>query len=225
MPKGIQKNGINKGWFKKGIHPDTEFKTNHIMTAEVRKKISRSCKGLKKPWVSKRMSGENHPNWKGGVEKDRDYRIERQNKWYQLNKNSIDYKIKRNKYRNERRRKDPKFHLDTNLAVMILKALKGKKAGRRWETLVGYTLDDLMKHLENQFDDKMNWDNYGSYWTLDHIKPKSLFNYIYPEDKEFKKCWSLENLQPMEKIANIKKGNKCLKDEELTDEEHQGKYL
>ena len=57
----------------------------------------------------------------------------------------------------------------------------------------------------------MTWDNYGSYWWIDHIKPRSLFKYEKPEDKEFKECWALKNLQPMEKIANIKKGNKIFK--------------
>lgn len=54
----------------------------------------------------------------------------------------------------------------------------------------------------------MNWDNYGSYWHIDHIKPISLFKYETAEDPEFKKCWALDNLQPLEKIANLKKGNK-----------------
>jgi len=45
----------------------------------------------------------------------------------------------------------------------IRHSLKGKKAGRRWEKLVGYTLEDLREHLESQFDNKMNWENYGGY--------------------------------------------------------------
>ena len=76
--------------------------------------------------------------------------------------------------------------------------------------MAGYTKDDLVKHLEKQFDDKMNWANYGSYWWIDHIKPRSAFHYTTAEDPEFKECWSLSNLQPMEKIANIKKGNKII---------------
>ncbi len=56
----------------------------------------------------------------------------------------------------------------------------------------------------------MSWENYGSYWWLDHIKPRSSFNYESPDDKELKECWALENLQPLEKIANIRKGNKIL---------------
>jgi len=54
----------------------------------------------------------------------------------------------------------------------------------------------------------MNWNNYGSYWHVDHIKPVALFNFNAPDDKEFKECWSLENLRPLEKIENIKKGKK-----------------
>ena len=37
---------------------------------------------------------------------------------------------------------------------------------------------------------------------------KSVIFRTHSHDEEFKKCWALENLQPMEKIANIKKGNK-----------------
>lgn len=105
-------------------------------------------------------------------------------------------------------RNDPKERLDDNMRTMIWLALKGKKAGRGWQKLVGYTIQDLMKHLESQFDNRMNWDNYGSYWWVDHIKPRSLFKYKIVEEQEFRECWELKNLQPMEKMANIRKSNK-----------------
>lgn len=53
----------------------------------------------------------------------------------------------------------------------------------------------------------MNWNNYGSYWWIDHKKPIAAFNYTIPEDQTFKDCWSLANLQPLEKIKNMKKGS------------------
>lgn len=112
-----------------------------------------------------------------------------------------------NDYLKQRREKDPKFRLDQNMKNLVYHSLRSKKAGRKWKTLVNYTLKQLMEHLESQFDDKMNWGNYGSYWTVDHIKPRSLFKYTFPEDPEFKECWDLENLQPLEKITNIRKGN------------------
>ena len=115
---------------------------------------------------------------------------------------------KRKLKRKERREKEPKYRLDDNFSSAVSIALRGRKEGRKWESLVGYTIEDLANHLEKRFDAKMTWSNYGKYWHIDHIKPKSLFQYEIPEDIQFKECWALVNLQPMEKIANIKKGNK-----------------
>jgi hypothetical protein len=53
----------------------------------------------------------------------------------------------------------------------------------------------------------MTWDNYGE-WHIDHIKPISSFTFETCDDEQFKECWSLENLQPMWGVENIKKGNK-----------------
>lgn len=91
------------------------------------------------------------------------------------------------------------------MGTAICVSLKNKKAGRKWEALVNYALEELMEHLEKQFDSKMNWNNYGSHWVVDHIKPKGLFNYTSPNNLEFKQCWALKNLQPLEKIKNLKK--------------------
>lgn len=107
-----------------------------------------------------------------------------------------------------KRRKDPRFRLDSNVASYICTSLHGKKGGVKWEKLVGYSIQDLIQRLEKQFDDKMSWGNYGTYWHVDHIRPVSSFNYILPSDSEFKECWALGNLQPLEAIENIKKSNK-----------------
>jgi hypothetical protein len=102
---------------------------------------------------------------------------------------------------------EPKFRIDHNLGTAMWKSLKEKKAGLKWEKLIGYTADDLMKHLEKLFNDKMNWGNYGSYWAIDHRKPVTLFKYETVDDVGFKECWSLINLQPLEKLENIRKNN------------------
>ena len=111
------------------------------------------------------------------------------------------------KYMKKKRKKDLGFRLGGNMATILSISLKGKKAGRKWQDIVGYTLEDLVAHLEKQFDDKMCWENYGSYWHIDHIKPQSLFNFTTAEDQEFIDCWKLSNLQPLEKVANLKKSN------------------
>jgi len=87
-------------------------------------------------------------------------------------------------------------------------ALKAKKGFRKWEDLVGYTLQDLINHLTPLFTDSMAWENYGSIWHVDHVTPKSWFKYESTSDPKFKECWSLTNLQPKFKIDNIKKGNR-----------------
>ena len=140
----------------------------------------------------------------------------RKKQWLQRNPEYLEQYIRRPevkkrmcRYQKRLRKESPKYHLDQNMGIAVYQALRSKKAGRGWETLVDYTLKNLMGHLEKQFDDNMNWDNYGNFWHVDHIKPRSLFKYTSPEDLEFKKCWSLENLQPLERIANIRKGNRC----------------
>ena len=117
-------------------------------------------------------------------------------------KNNFEKRRKINREHQKERRKNFKHKLDGNTATSICLALKGQKAGRKWETLVGYTLQNLINHLESQFTFKMCWANYGSYWEVDHIKPRISFNYKYSEDLEFQQCWALNNLQPLEKTKN-----------------------
>ena len=130
-------------------------------------------------------------------------RLKRQMKAF---RESVGWKKHRSQACREERQNNPKLRIDCSIGSAIYQSLKGKKAGQKWEDLVGYTVQDLMEYLEKQFDSRMNWDNYGRYWQLDHIKPKALFRYAKPEDKEFKECWRLDNLQPLEARANNIKG-------------------
>lgn len=95
------------------------------------------------------------------------------------------------------------FRISNNVSGLIRHVLNtGTKAERHWETLVPYSLEDLMKHLESQFTPEMNWNNYGEYWEIDHIIPQNTFNISSPNDHDFKICWSLANLRPLEKSLN-----------------------
>lgn len=109
----------------------------------------------------------------------------------------------------KKRRSTPKGKLRLNISTAIWQSIKQFKNNRKWESLVGYTVNDLKQHLENKFSDGMNWENYGkSGWHIDHIIPISIFNYEKPEDLDFKRCWGLSNLQPMWATDNIKKKDK-----------------
>lgn len=137
-----------------------------------------------------RLSGESNPNYKDGRARD--------SKKY------------RNAYMKAKKEKDPHFRLRLNIGLRIYKALRDQKAGRGWESLVGYTLKDLTEHLEKLFTGDMSWGNYGE-WHIDHKIPDSVFNYTKSGHEDFKRCWALKNLQPLWAIDNCKKGKKLFK--------------
>ena len=132
-------------------------------------------------------------------EKNRKLLCEKQ-KIYQLNN-----RAKRNEYHRKRYHKSKMVRVGHFISGRIYKDLRKRKDGQSWEKLVGYTIEDLFKHLESQFVEGMSWDNYGK-WHIDHIKPMSSFHYESPFDDEFKQCWSLKNLQPLWAEENLKKG-------------------
>lgn len=122
---------------------------------------------------------------------------------------------KRREIANESHRKSrstPKGNLNSTISKRMNESLrKGMKSGRRWESLVNFTVDDLKSHLEKLFTPEMNWENYGSYWHVDHKLPIAFFSFDSPEDIEFKICWALDNLQPLEALKNMSKGGKVEK--------------
>jgi hypothetical protein len=93
------------------------------------------------------------------------------------------------------------------MGYMVWYALHNNKGGHTWEDIVGYTLTDLQQHLESLFQPGMSWDNYGE-WHVDHIHPKSSFTFTSRDDPEFRKCWALDNLQPLWAADNLAKGAK-----------------
>lgn len=99
------------------------------------------------------------------------------------------------------------YKLNHRLSSSMRKALKANK-DKSWNDILEYTTADLKIHLEKQFKEGMSWDNYGKVWHIDHIIPMSWFKYNTHLDKEFKKCWELNNLQPLYKEENLIKGNR-----------------
>jgi len=127
------------------------------------------------------------------------------NKHKEISKTEKFKNYKKN-YKNNKKKTDPVFRMRHNISNAILKALKkGKsnKAGQSILKYLGFNLQDLKNHLEKQFNAQMSWDNYGIYWHIDHIMPQSNFPYISMEDENFKKCWNLNNLRPLEAKQNM----------------------
>lgn len=151
--------------------------------------------------------------------KSREYQKE-----YRLN--HIEEVRMKSRERSRKKIKTIKNVIDGRMSSQIGLALRGNKNFKKWVNLVGYTAEDLKKHIESQFTDGMNWDVFmKSEIHIDHIIPKNNFKYQSADDIEFVKCWSLENLQPLwattriingvEYIGNLNKNKKIIKKETI----------
>lgn len=157
--------------------------------------------------------------WKrtpAGKQHMREYSAKLRNipKWKEYNRNySREYQksekgLEQRRLIDKRKRFNPAYKVHANMSRMIRSAIRKGKEGKSWIFFVDYSLNQLIDHLQRQFTPKMTWGNYGSYWHIDHITPRSYFKYTSPCDDEFRQCWKLSNLQPLEAIENIKKSNK-----------------
>lgn len=157
-----------------------------------------------------------HPEKVRAAEKKRykdhpEGKIKSAQKWYFSHPETV--RSARRK-RDARRRATPNGKLNMRMSSAINDSLGrnfGSKRNRHWEILVGYTADQLIKHIEKQFNPGMSWDNRGTCWEIDHKIPISAFNFERPEDIDFRRCWALTNLQPLETMKNMKKRDRIEK--------------
>nr|QBK85799.1 MAG: hypothetical protein LCMAC101_03940 [Marseillevirus LCMAC101] len=68
----------------------------------------------------------------------------------------------------------------------------------------------LRKHIEEQFEEGMTWENHGE-WHIDHITPiKYRENEKDPSLEEIIERLHYTNLQPLWAGSNISKGNRYI---------------
>ena len=60
---------------------------------------------------------------------------------------------------------------------------------------IGCNIQYLREWFEYNFTSDMNWNNYGSLWSIDHIIPVCKFDLT--NDNEKLKCWNWSNLMPV----------------------------
>jgi 5-methylcytosine-specific restriction endonuclease McrA len=107
-----------------------------------------------------------------------------------------------NNYRKIRRKTDINFKLINDLRTRIGVCIKKYNFEKKDTSIkeLGCSIQEYVLYLEQQFDKDMNWDNYGTYWEIDHIYPLSKggsFHYT--------------NTQPLTIEENRKKGNSIIK--------------
>lgn len=124
---------------------------------------------------------------------------------------SSSYKLSQKKYHQTKNYKLRQF------MVNCLKRILDSKNGESCINYLGYTPNEAKVHLESLFKDGMTWDNYGTVWHIDHVKPLASYNFYNTDGSvnynTVKIANSLQNLQPMFVQDNLNKGswyNDCL---------------
>jgi hypothetical protein len=106
-----------------------------------------------------------------------------------------------------RRKTDPQFKLKQNLRGRYMDAIKRHTSGGKVNKshsaidLIGCTIGEYVEFLENLFYPEMTWENHGTVWEIDHIKPCDAFNLIDPDEQ--KTCFHYSNTTPLFKTTEI----------------------
>jgi hypothetical protein len=101
--------------------------------------------------------------------------------------------------------------INQRISAGIRQAIGDNKGGRKWESLVGYTLSDLRNRLNDTMPSGYTWDDlYRGKLHIDHIRPVSSFHYESYDDDDFKACWDINNLRLLPAVENLKKGKKII---------------
>lgn len=93
-----------------------------------------------------------------------------------------------------------------------MKIYGGRKSGTVVD-LLGCSVGDFKKHIEAQWSEKMNWDNHGTYWHIDHIRPLVSFDMTITEEQF--KAFHFSNTQPLIALDNLRKGGRWDSGEEF----------
>lgn len=102
-------------------------------------------------------------------------------------------------------RTSPRFRLRTRFGNAITTTLRRNSRRAGWQSILGFTIEDLRAHLERQFLPGMQWDNHGPVWHIDHIVPVAFFSFETIHCADFKACFALSNLRPLWKLDNLAK--------------------
>jgi len=109
--------------------------------------------------------------------------------WNKNNRDRINQKVK------ERKNQNPLLRLQDSITSIINHHLKSKS--KRTNEYLGCSYEEYSLYLEKQFTEEMTWENYGTYWEIDHTIPLSKGgNFHY------------SNTTPMRISENRSKGNK-----------------
>ncbi len=126
--------------------------------------------------------------------------------------------------RERKKRKNTYYRIRQSISRAINRSLKKRGSSKNNQSCLKYlpsSIEQIIAHLENNFEPWMTRDNYGVYyadqwddndpttwkWNIDHIIPQSDLPHETMEEENFRKCWALENLRPYSAKQNVLDGS------------------
>ena len=146
-------------------------------------------------------------------ENNKDKKLEYQKEYAQNNKEKVaEYKSEyaqnnkdkireyKNNYQNRRRKEDHIFMLKYSISRTIRRSLKCKGLSKNKKSIeiLGCSIEFFKTYIEEMFIDNMSWDNYGTYWDIDHRIPLS----TAVTEEQVLKLNHYTNLQPLDSNIN-----------------------
>ena len=112
------------------------------------------------------------------------------------------------KQHRERKETDANYKITCELRTKLCSYVKslGSSNVNFIEDLVGCNWEDFELWFIYLFDEKMTFENHGSYWTIDHVNPCHVFDLTDPENQY--ECFHWTNLRPCKKLQNQEKTGK-----------------
>lgn len=92
------------------------------------------------------------------------------------------------------------YRIKKSIAARLRTVLKKTQSTMSY---IGCNIAYLREWFEFNFTPEMNWNNYGSYWSIDHIIP--VCNFDLTDEKEKMYCWNWSNMMPVTINFNSKK--------------------
>lgn len=165
----------------------------------------RKLKRLSNPNIKKESNQkyrQNHPNYSKNWKLSNPEYKEYSKQYYIKNKEYFKHYYKQ--YQSDKRNDDSLFKLKQNIRNSIIRYLKNQK-NQNTEQILGCTFEQLKQHIESQWVEGMNWDNWTKDgWHVDHIIPLS----SAITEEEIYELNHYTNLQPLWAFDNQSKGNR-----------------
>ena len=130
----------------------------------------------------------------------------RDNRFNKKRAKTPEYRAWRRQYERTRYCNDIQYRLSDILRSRLKIALKNNAKKGKTLDYLGCSIVEFKNYLELKFLSGMSWENQGSVWHIDHIKPLAKFD-LSKEEEIIKAC-HYTNLQPLLAFENLSKGAK-----------------